>query len=168
MRRLPALVTLAVLALLGACHDKDEFAGQDPDDGAARLAREVSEVEATGNALSQVLSKALGGRAEPGPARYGFCSSSPVSGLSYDAQWSLRGVDPEPTLTEVTDVVAENGWEIGDTSEPEGFIPETTLVSRAGVSMSVGVDDGDVLWGARTDCVRVTDDDASRLVGPVS
>ena len=157
--------------LVAACgsstgSNDDGGGGQDPEDGAAVLQQERPDVDRAGDALGQALSDALGGTAEVAATQYDVCSSAPVEGLSYSARWALPNPDSPPTLDQAAQAASDAGWEIGETSEAEGFIPEKVYLSLDGAEARLSVDDGEIVWSVATDCIRVTEDVSAEIVGP--
>ncbi|QIK66156.1 hypothetical protein G7072_07195 [Nocardioides sp. HDW12B] len=174
MRRV--LGVLLATGVVAACGDGGSGSGggsgglgdQDPEHGAARLQQAEPEVDRAGDALGEALSDALGGTVEAGSTQYDVCSSAPVEGLSYYARWALRKPDARPSLDRVTEAATEAGWEVGETSDAEGFIPASVSVSRDDVEVRLSVDEDVLVWSATTDCIRVTPEEASERAGPAS
>lgn len=155
--RAAALLLTAIA--LGAC-------GDDPDDGAARLEEVGTDVDRAGTALGDALTDTFGGSTETGPTDYSLCSSAPVEGLSYLAQWRIRDADRVPDLDLATEVVTESGWETEDVSPAQGQLPATTFLSRDDVRARLSVDDGTIGWEVESSCIRVTSEEVQRRAAP--
>ncbi|SDS84972.1 hypothetical protein SAMN04488570_2855 [Nocardioides scoriae] len=140
----------------------------DPDEGAARLQAQRPQVDRAGASLGKALAEKLGGTTETGPMQYDLCSSAPVEGLSYYAQWRIRDPEPAPTLDAATAAAKAAGWKIGDTSPAEGQLPESVAMTSNGLNAQLSVDDGVVGWSVATRCIRVTPEEANKSVGPAS
>lgn len=160
-------LALSATVLLSACTAVGDSAKDDPDDGAARLDQVVPDVDRAGTALGEDLADAFGGRTETGPTEFSVCSSAPVEGLSYLAQWRIRDADRVPTLDAATELASESGWEAVDVSPAQGQLPAAALLSREGVRATLSVDDGIIGWDVESSCIRVTSQEVQRRAGPV-
>ncbi len=158
MRRL--LMFSIVTLLLAGCTQVD--AGDAKDDLESSRAQVDQEIVA----LAKRLSDAFGGSPKIIKRRYLSCGSAPTEALQYTATSEAKTPE-QVVVSEVREVLVEEGWKATDSRPARGVSPETLFIKREDRRVAVGIKDATLTVGANGDCIRVTSEQANKLSGPI-